>query len=159
DNSKKYWVTAGIIAGGAVAVGGAIALAGGGGGGGGGSGGGSNSSTNAVADGTFGGTYTATFTPADTSQFGSYAAGPVSLYVKGSSVEIVGLWDTSITAPLSGNMFNAAKNLPANGSFPAAYLSVSGQVGGDYATGAINGTSTDTARPGDFAGSFTATRH
>ena len=160
DNSKKYWVTAGIIVGGAVAVGGAIALAGGGGGGGGsGSGNSGGGGSGEVADGTFGGSFTTSFTPTDTTQTPSNESGPLSIYVTGSSVEIVGLWNTSITGSLSGTMFNAAKNLPAHGTYPAAYVTVSGQINGDYATGSVNGTSTDTARPGDFAGSFTATRH
>jgi hypothetical protein len=159
DNSKKYWVTAGIIAGGAVAVGGAIALAGSGGGGGGGSGKGGGSSET-VEDGTFGGNYSLTFTPDDTAGIPAYDSGIASVYVKGSTVEIVGLWGSEVfTGSLSGSMFSAAKNVSARASFPAAYISVSGTFSGSSCTVTVNGTSTDTAAPGSFSGSFSGSRH
>lgn len=159
DNSKKYWVTAGIIAGGALAVGGAIALAGSSGGGGGSSHKGGGSSEK-VEDGTFGGNYNITFTPDDTAGVPAYDSGIASVYVKGSSVEVVGLWGSEIfNGTLSGSMFSAAKNVAARGSFPASYISVSGTFSGTSCTLTVNGTSTDAATPGQFTGSFSGTRH
>ena len=166
DNSKKYWVTAGIIAGGAVAVGGAIALSsnsGGGGGGGGGDG--------VVTNGNFGGSYTLTFTAdpqesgGETNEVASAGAaaetvnGQLNVYVKGSTVEIVGLWGGEvITGSRSGNSFSAAKSVGATGNFPAAHLSVSGSFSSSTACSAsVSGTSSDTARPGSIAGSFSGT--
>ena len=157
DNSKKYWVTAGIIAGGAVAVGGAIALSGSGGGGGNKSGGGGDGK---VEEGTFNGQYALTFTPDDTTALPASESANASVYVKGSSVEIVGLWGLEIfSGPLSGSMFSAAKNVAARNSFPDAYLSVSASFSGSSCTVTVNGTSTDPATPGSFSGSFSGTRH
>ena len=160
DHSKKYWVTAGIIAGGAVAVGGAIALSSGGGGGGGGGG-------EVVTNGNFGGAYTLTFTP-DRSASEAAAAtaaaesvsGQLNVYVKGTTVEIVGLWGGEIiTGSRSGSNFSAAKSVPATGNFPAAYLSVSGSFGSATSCSAsVSGTSSDPARPGSFEGHFSGTK-
>lgn len=174
DNSKKYWITAGVIAGGAVAVGGAIALSDSSSGGGSGS---SSSGSGAVTNGNYGGNYTITFTPSSTANTAppsssstsstssaSAAASPsdsglVNLYVKGTSVEIVGLWGSEVlTGSLSGNMFSAAANVSARASFPAAFLTVSGQFSGSSCTATVNGTSTDASTPGTFSGSANATR-
>lgn len=162
DNSKKYWITAGIIAGGAVAVGGAIALSdsgGGGGGGGGNSGGGGTTVTN----GNYGGTWQICFSPNVTDSFGGGTdcrTGDANVYVKGGSVEIVGLWGAEIlTGTVSGNVFSAAKSVEANGTFPAANLSVSGSFsGGGTCSMSVSGSSTDVLRPGVFSGSFSGSR-
>ena len=174
DNSKKYWIAAGVIAGGAVAVGGAIALSDSSSGGGSGS---SSSGSGTVTNGNFGGNYTITFTPATTtttdppsspsssssvapaSSASTSDSGLVNFYVKGSSVEIVGLWGSEVLqGTLSGNMFSAAANVSARAPFPAAYLTVSGQFSGDSCHATVNGTSTDFSTPGIFSGSANATR-
>lgn len=164
DNSKKYWITAGVIAGGAVAVGGAIALSDSSSGGGGGSG----SSSGTVTNGNFGGNYSISFAPSSSGASppsGSAApasssdSGLVNLYVKGSSVEIVGLWGSEVlNGTLSGTMFSAAANVSARASFPAAFLTVSGQFSGTSCHATVNGTSTDAANPGTFSGSVSASR-
>lgn len=165
DNSKKYWITAGIIAGGAVAVGGAIALSNSGGGGGGGSGGGGGGSGDggAVTNGNFGGAWQVCFEPSATDGSGGGTdcrTGDANVYVKGGSVEIVGLWGSEIlTGTASGNVFSAAKTVDANGTFPSANLSVSGSFsGGGTCSMSVSGSSTDALRPGVFAGSFSGSK-
>ena len=164
DNSKKYWIAAGVIAGGAVAVGGAIALSDSSSGGGSGS---SSSGSGTVTNGHFGGNYRVTFTPSSgasppadsTAPASTSDSGLVNFYVKGSSVEIVGLWGSEVLqGTLSGTMFSAAANVSARASFPAADLTVSGQFSGTSCTATVNGTSTDASTPGAFTGSVTASR-
>lgn len=172
DNSKKYWIAAGIIAGGAVAVGGALALSDSGGGHHSGgntpSGGGSTTVTN----GNFGGSYnlcfeapSATTTTSTTNSTVATSSsdcrnGNANVYVDGSSVEIVGIWGSEVlTGTLSGNVFSAAKSVPESGSFPSAYLSVSGSFSGSSSCSmSISGTSSEASRPGAFSGSFSGTR-
>ena len=55
-------------------------------------------------------------------------------------------------------MFSAAANVSARDSFPAAYLTVSGQFSGTSCRATVNGTSTDASTPGTFSGSVTASR-
>lgn len=164
DNSKKYWIAAGVIAGGAVAVGGAIALSDSSSGGG----SGSSSGSGTVTNGNFGGNYSISFTPSSSgvsppadspAPLASTDSGLVNLYVKDSSVEIVGLWGSEVLqGALSGNMFSAAANVSARPPFPAAFLSVSGQFSGTSCSATVNGTSTDASQPGTFGGSVNASR-
>jgi hypothetical protein len=129
---SKYLVPAAVIVGGAVAVGGAFAIAeynSGGGGGGGGSG--------TVADGNFGGNYSFCFEP---DPGGTNATTTVcdsglgNIYVRGGSVEIVGLWGAEVlTAPLNGRSFTATRTMSETAKFPRSALTVAGEFNQDGA--------------------------
>jgi nitroreductase len=80
----------------------------------------------------------------------------VNIYVtRRHGVEIVGLWGGEVlTAPLNGRVFSAVE-VGATGPFPAAYLIVSGEIGGDICTARVDGYSTDPLVPA----TSTATEH
>jgi hypothetical protein len=116
-----------------------------------------------VTNGNYGGTWQVCFSPNVTDSSGGGTdcrTGDANVYVKGGSVEIVGLWGAEIlTGTVSGNVFSAAKSVEANGTFPAANLSVSGSFsGGGTCSMSVSGSSTDVLRPGVFSGSFSGSR-
>ena len=151
---SKYLVPIAVIAGGAVAIGGAIALADDNSGSSGGGG------TGAVTNGNFGGSFSMTFepsSPSNTTMVGD--SGLVNVYVDGNAVEIVGLWGSEILrTTLSGQVFSVSAPVPAAGPFPAAYLIVSGEFSGSACTARVDGYSTDPLNPGNLRGQISTTR-
>ena len=152
SGKTKYLLPISVIAGGAVAIGGAIALADdNSGGGGGGSG--------VVTNGNFGGNYSLLFEPASPSNTLASAEGLVNVYVTDGRVEIVGLWGSEILrTTLSGQVFTASVAVPAWGSFPAAQLIVAGEFSGNACTARVDGYSTDPLNPGSLRGRLDTTR-
>ena len=153
SSKSKYLVPAAIIAGGALAVGGAWAIATYDSGGGG-------SDTNLVLDSNYGGNYNVCFTPTGPSNTATTCdSGLVNVYVRSGNVEVIGLWGAEVlTASLNGNLFTAVKTVAAVPEFPSAHLIVSGEIRGDSCTAIVNGYSTDAGRPGDFSGSLSTTK-
>lgn len=151
---SKYMVPISVIAGGAVAIGGAIAIADNNGGGGGGGGGG------AVTNGNFGGDYAIYFEPASPSNTTMVSdSGLVNVYVNLNSVEIVGLWGSQVLrTTLNGQVFSISTPVPATGGFPSAHLIVSGEFNGNACTARVDGYSTDPLNPGNLNGRLTTTR-
>ncbi len=160
NNKSKYWVPLGIIVGGAAAVGGAYAISESSGGSSGG--GGDASITNA----NYGGSYNICFEPSGgttttngTENTTVCDSGLVNIYVKDGSVQIVGAWGGEVlTTSLNGGSFSAVGTLSARGSFPAAYLIVSGDVQSGSCSTRVDGYSTDASRPGNFTGRLDTTR-
>lgn len=151
---SKYLVPLAVIAGGAVAIGGAIAIADDNSGGGGG-----DDDADVNLDGNYGGTYQIDFLPtavSNTLQVGD--SGPANVYVAGSSVRIVGPWDTEIAATLSGQVFSTQRDMPATTMFPSAHLIVTGEIVDGTCTARIDGYSTDPLDTGTFGGELTATK-
>jgi hypothetical protein len=155
SGKSKYLIPAAIIVGGALAVGGAWALAtydrGGGGGG---------SGTNAVVDGNYGGNYNVCLTPTSVSNTSTVCdSGLVNVYVRSGAVEIVGLWGSEVlTGTLNGNLFSVVKTVSATPKFPSAHLIVSGEIVGDACTARVDGYSTDPLNPGDLGGRLDTTK-
>ena len=153
SGKSKYLLPISVIAGGAVAIGGAIALADDNSGGGGGGGGGT------VTNGNFGGNYRLLFEPTSPSNALASAEGLVNVYVTDGRVEIVGLWGSEILrTALSGQVFTASVAVPAQGAFPAAQLVVAGEFSGDACTAQVDGYSTDPLNPGSLRGRLDTTR-
>jgi hypothetical protein len=153
---SKYLVPAAVIVGGAVAIGGAFAIAennSGGGGGGGGSG--------TVAEGNFGGNYSFCFESAPTTNAPATVcdSGLANIYVRGGSVEIVGLWGAEVlTAPLSGRSFTATRTVSETAKFPRSSLTVAGEFINDSCTATVTGSSRDDMNPGGYTGVLTVRR-
>lgn len=156
SGKAKYLIPASIIVGGAVAIGGALAIAVHDSGGGGDGGGGSATVTNA----NFGGNYEICFVPGGTSNTTTVCdSGLLNIYARNGGVEIVGLWGAEIlTATLNGQVFSAVKTVPATVRFPTAHLIVSGEINGARCTARVNGYSTDPLQPGDFSGNAETTK-
>ena len=150
---NRYLVPAAIIAGGAVAIGGAYAITEGGGGGGGGSG-------DVVTNANFGGNYDFCFeSTAESNATTTCDGGLVNVYVKNGAVEVVGLWGSEIfAASLGGTVFSAAKNVSSTAKFPQSYIILSGEIRGENCTVDINGYSRDAANPGNYSGRIEATK-
>lgn len=152
----KYWVPVAVIAGGAVAIGGGLALANSGGGGG---GGGGSDSGGTVTNGNYGGSYSVCFEPTGTNAVMTCDSGLVNLYVENGRIQVVGLWGSEVLeTTLNGRSFTAVGTLAARGSFPAAHLIVSGDVGQDSCTARVDGYSTASEQPGSFSGQLSTTR-
>ena len=152
-NKSKYLVPMAVIAGGAVAIGGAIAIADdNSGGGGGGSG--------TVTNGNFGGNFDYSFVPSSpTNGASARAQGLANVYVDGSAVEIVGLWGPEVFRTTSnGQTFTVSTAVSAYADFPPSYLFLSGEFEDDVCTVRVDGYSTDAARAGTYAGQLVATR-
>ena len=149
---NRYLVPAAIIAGGAVAVGGAFAIAESSSGGGGGS--------TTVSNANFGGSYNFCFEPTSASNTTTVCdSGLVNVYVRDGGVEIVGLWAAEIfTTVLNGNVFSVSRPVAATVRFPESQLILSGEIRGDTCTVNLNGYSRDPANPGDYNGLLTTTK-
>ncbi len=152
-NRSKYLLPASIIVGGAVAIGGALAIAihdsGSGGGG-----------STTVTNANFGGSYNLCFAPAaPTNAVTTCENGLVNVYVRDGGVEIVGLWGAEVlSGSLNGSLFSIVDEVPATLTMPAAHLIASGEVNGEICTVRIDGYSTDSAAPGNFSGRMDTTK-
>ena len=151
----KYLVPAAIIAGGAVAIGGALAIVSHNGGGGGGDGG-----NGTITNANFGGDYDVCFAPTSVSNTATVCdTGLVNVYVKQGQVEIVGLWGAEVlTGSLNGNVFSVVKGVSATAKFPDSYLIVSGEINGEICTARVDGYSTDALNPGNYSGRLETTK-
>ena len=149
---NRYLVPAAIIAGGAVAIGGAYAITEGGGGGGG--------NGDAVTNANYGGNYDICFeSTAESNATTTCDGGLVNVYVKNGGVEVVGLWGSEIfAAGLGGNVFSVAKNVPSTSKFPQSYIILSGEIRGESCAVEVNGYSRDPANPGNYSGRIEATK-
>jgi len=153
SSKAKYLIPAAIIVGGAVAIGGALALADSGGGGGGGG-------ADPDVDGNYGGNYDICFEPTSMSNTASVCDnGLVNVYISDGSVEIVGLWEADVlTGQVSGQTFSAVKDVSATAKFPESHLIVSGEINGSICSARIDGYSKDPENPGDFGGRLDTTK-
>ncbi len=151
----KYLVPAAVIVGGAVAVGGAFAIANYDSGGGGGD-------SDEVPDGNFGGNYNVCFDPTSISNETAATVcdtGLVNVYVRGGSVEIVGLWGAEVlTTSLNGQTFSVNKNVPETAKFPECTLIVTGEINGNLCAATVNGYSREDENPGNLSGMINTTR-
>jgi len=151
SSKNKYLIPAAVIVGGAVAIGGALALADSGGGGG---------SADSDVDGNYGGNYDICFEPTSVSNTTRVCdAGLVNVYITGGQVEVVGLWESEVlTGQVSGQTFSCVKSVSATSKFPETHLIVSGDINGTVCSARIDGYSKDIGNPGTFGGRIDTTK-
>jgi hypothetical protein len=149
---SKYLIPASIIVGGALAIGGAFAIANHNSGGGG--------ASNSAVDGNYGGTYDICFASTATADSSTDCdSGLVNIYVTNGTAQIVGMWGAEVLAgAVNGRVFSAVKTVAATTRFPAARLIVSGEFSGEACHARVDGYSTDPLNPGNFDGRLETTK-
>lgn len=113
-----------------------------------------------MEDGNYGGNYNVCFESTSVSNGTTTCdSGPVNVYVRGGSVEIVGLWGAEvITTPLNGQTFSVTRSVSSTDDFPDCSLILAGEFNGNACTASVNGYSQDPLDPGNLSGSLNTTR-